>query len=626
MNHPTRSRLQRFGAGSIALAAAFAAHGEGTTCRDCHPAIVERYAAHPMSHTLGAASARVIAPMAGTRLRDPASGFEYSIDIDADGVALFERKDGPPGFADLERRRKIALWIGAGRQDRSLVLENAGRWYFAPVEWSTRAGLVLAPHQELSPHSRLDFPISSECLACHTDTPPRDAYPLNTAAKDAPEGIGCAGCHGDTTTHLESLGAPGTIASLSALPPTRQLDVCARCHLQGDARVVLVTDDHAPFAPGDDLFSRRAAFVDRRPGDDFGFVSQSDRLALSACMSGSGDALTCTTCHDPHTAATITTRAEYDQACAQCHQPDDCTRPPPAADARSGDSCTACHMRTSAPFDLRHVTVTDHWIQRRPAPPAEARTIRVHASKTADLVRFRWPSERDRASDPGERTRRHQEDAGALAMALTHLGHPDRALPLFSQALSGDLPESLASLPAFSFMHGRALEATRRPADAERAYRAALAIDDDHAESRVNLGLLLANRGSDEATGLLKDTAVRFPLADAPWRNLAVLHFQRRDAAGFEDAMRRAIERNPETPSVRFQFGMYFLQQGRFEEARDELLATAAIDPDRESLWSRLGIALFELGERERAKAAFQEALRLDPADEDAKTGLQRCR
>ncbi len=83
-------------------------------------------------------------------------------------------------------------------------------------------------------------------------------------------------------------------------------------------------------------------------------------LVQSACFKGSGGALGCTVCHDPH-ARTSADRDAYEAACRSCHagrRVPDCPVEP-----RSG--CVGCHMprRDVA----RGMIMTDHWIRVVPA-------------------------------------------------------------------------------------------------------------------------------------------------------------------------------------------------------------------------------------------------------------------
>jgi hypothetical protein len=76
-------------------------------------------------------------------------------------------------------------------------------------------------------------------------------------------------------------------------------------------------------------------------------------LDRAACFRKSGGALTCLSCHDPHTPLNQAAAA-YDQRCAGCHQGIRHRTP-----VRS-QSCVACHM-PQVPASA-HLAFTNHWI------------------------------------------------------------------------------------------------------------------------------------------------------------------------------------------------------------------------------------------------------------------------
>lgn len=601
---------------AAALALALAGGDADQRCGECHPAIAESWRRHGMARTLERAGAEDLAALDGAVLRDPGSGYSYRIDAAGARGLLVEERAGPAGFAAHRRERAIVGFVGSGIHDRSLALQQGDRLWFAPVEWSTAKGLVLAPFQEMSFHARFGQGLTAECLGCHTDPPPEPRFPPERVADVPLRGIGCSGCHGSGEQHVASGGERGSITALGRLPEERQLDVCARCHLQGDARFDLAPPGAPALQPGDDLFLRRAAFVPERTDDEFGFVSAVERLALSPCFTASDRRLTCTVCHDPHRSATETETSHTDRACAGCHAPADCGRPGAPGAPLPPRGCAECHMRRSEPFDLRHVAVTDHFIRRLIPPPAPTGKLRVAHAADGAVRRFRWPGEEGRADAA--------EDRGALAMALVHLGQPARAIPLFAEALAGGVPGRLAKLPLFWLLRARAHEGVKDTAAAIAAYREALARCPDDPEAAINLGALLALAGDPAAAPLLQDVARRVPTAEQPWRNLAVLAARQGDGAGFVRALEEALARNPELAGLWLQLAQAQLRAGALAAALGALERARALDPDLPRLYTLIGIARFESGDRAGARTAFLEAARRDAGDADARAGLQR--
>ncbi|MBK6941250.1 MAG: tetratricopeptide repeat protein [Planctomycetes bacterium] len=583
------------------------------SCADCHPAIVASYAKHGMARALAPMTPEFAKAFSGQELEDHASGMSFGL-LEREGrLTLIEHGPGPAEFGPHRLERAVVAMVGAGLMDRSFVLEHVDRLFFAPVEWATGHGLVLAPHQELQPSSRLGFALARDCLDCHTDPAPIDAFPRHLALGVEWNGIGCSGCHGDASEHIASGGRRGTITDLGALPPLRQHDVCARCHLQGDARIDLAPPGSAPFAPGDSLFQRRATLVTAAPDDEFGFVSQSERLALSRCFVATDGALTCTTCHDPHESSFGRGFARSDAACASCHATDRLPRTPDhAADAQG--SCTQCHMRKSAPHDLRHVAITDHWIRTRPPAPAELTTLRVHTAGEGPLTRFRWLQATP--TDPAV-------DEGAIAMAEVHLHRMRAAAARFDGLRERVDGSALARWSAYHFYRGRAYEAVARADDAIAAYRTAIQLEPDTVEARVNLGLLLALRGDPEALTVLDRASRIAPAAESPWQNKAVAAATKKDLAGYETALAEALARNPDLAPLWIESARVALGRRQLDVAHRAATRAVALQPRLEGAWTLLGQTLFFAGDKTRARAAFEEALRQDPKDADAARGMQ---
>ncbi len=87
----------------------------------------------------------------------------------------------------------------------------------------------------------------------------------------------------------------------------------------------------------------------------------------------------------------------------------------------------------------------------------------------------------------------------------------------------------------------------------------------------------------------------------------------------------RALERDPDNPTIMHNRAMALHQEGRLEEAAEGFRAAAkAADDDLAAdAWYGLGNTLFRAGEFAGAIDAYREALRIDPSDPEAKFNLE---
>jgi predicted CXXCH cytochrome family protein len=334
-------------------------------CIDCHRKIYEKYERTPMARGSGVA---VDGLLQGGFLH-AASGIRYNVFL-RDGKAWmsYDREHGPETSNEqftLRGEKQLIYFIGSGHRGRTYLYQENGQWFEAPINYYSKRQLWdMAPNYGVTKTMPAALPVDSNCLHCHATTI-RTALPEARNKYNGPPfqqaGIGCTACHGDSTKHLAEQGH-GPIVNPATLAPARRDSICLQCHLEGDVAIYRAGTSLAQFRAGADLADYAVYFVKASATSGGGRASsQYEALMRSACKVSSGDKLTCTTCHDPHSSPSAEERTSYFRdKCLMCHTGSQMA----TGHHPEQKDCAACHMPTREPTDISHEQATDHNIQR----------------------------------------------------------------------------------------------------------------------------------------------------------------------------------------------------------------------------------------------------------------------
>lgn len=474
---------------------------------------------------MGSASGVALPALIPGELNHSASGVRYRI-YARDGKAWLSvtREDG-----SLKESRELLYFIGSGGRGRTYLFEVDGFYFESPVNWYTQAQRWdMTPAYKAATTAPLNLPAAVSCLHCHTSgfRAPHDGTQNEYGAPlFAAEGVSCERCHGPAEEHLRSGAKMRKIEELSA---SKRDSICMQCHLEGNAAIEQPGKHIYDFRPGDELseyvhYLVLSSDTEARPRA----VSQFEALAQSQCKRKAGDALRCTTCHDPHGEVPAAEKAAYyRKKCAGCHGEGFA-----ATHHKENPDCTACHMPKLASGDVAHTQATDHRILRNAM--TKERNDGCVASAGKRLERF----------PAGNPATERDLVLGWLAVADSGnefaAAEADKVLP---QAVKNN-PKDPLLLTAYAYrelVHGRA-------GHAKELYVAALEIEPTSIDAKANLGVIEAQSGSVERALELWNSA----FAQAPWRssigmNLAQLDCSLGKTKDAEEALRRTLQFNPD--------------------------------------------------------------------------------
>ena len=462
-----------------------------------------------------------------------ASGVSYRLYV-RDGQAWLSYSRGDMSVdRSLQGEQELMYYIGSGVRGRTYLFQRDGFWFESPVNWYSKKQIWdMNPKSLQVKEMPFTLPVDSTCLHCHTSGA-QPSLPGSRNHFDAlpfrHTGITCEGCHGDPTAHLAQNGH-GAIVNPANLSGSRKVSVCLQCHLEGEIAVNQLGRTLGMFEPGDDLSEDVRFFVHEGEVGAMGrATSQWEALQQSACFRRSGGQLTCTTCHDPHTAVAPSERVSYYRArCTSCHGESAflASHHPEQAD------CTSCHMARERTENVAHEQVTDHFIQKR---PLAGQSLKTPDAETLTAVGGEPVSVRELGLAYAQMA---SSDPSAVAEARRLLGEAERKeFEAGTSITDADLHMELGSLDlAGGDMSAAAAE-----------YQVALTGDPQNSVAAGNLAVLQARAHHlNEAVRLWQSVAANDPGEPAAGFNLAVAACMLGDRSGASRALERVLAFSPD--------------------------------------------------------------------------------
>lgn len=358
-------------------------------CKNCHYEIHETFHQTGMGQSFGPALKNITdAKFEQSTITDSFSGFQYKVYWDNDSTMIVEETYRKSGEIIHTRKEQIDHIVGSGQHTNSHVWMDNGYAHQAPVTFYTQKGIWdLAPGFEGGNNSRFERKLGLECISCHNAFPKFEKESVNKFYS-MPTGIDCERCHGPGELHVKEkqegiLVDTDKETDYSIVNPAKldfeyQVDLCQRCHLQGNA-VLKEGKDWFSFKPGMRLREMAEVFMPvYEDKSTIIMASHPDRLVQSKCFTESvnnNKQMTCITCHNPHLGVTQTKKEYYITQCKSCHNSSEqvlCSEDPELRELKNND-CMSCHMPPSSSVDIPHVSITDHYI-RIPEKDSQAET------------------------------------------------------------------------------------------------------------------------------------------------------------------------------------------------------------------------------------------------------------
>jgi Flp pilus assembly protein TadD len=498
-------------------------------CAKCHADIFHKYLNTPMANASGQAMERLLpGDFANT-----ASGTKYRIYAE-DGAAWLTYDD--PQSPPVKGRMRLDYFLGSGHLGVTYLYSMDKYLLESPVAYYASAnGYDMKPGFGGLHEMPSAIPMEAGCLRCHmSGVQHSDPGSVNhySVTPFLYGGIACESCHGDTKMHVQT-GGKAAVVNPATLDPERRDSVCMSCHLEGDVSVEKDGRSTVDYKPGESISRYLSYFVYASAGATARGVSEVEQFATSGCKRASGDKMSCTNCHDPHSSPPAAERVSFYRAkCLACHnEPEFASKHHP-----ENKDCTSCHMPRSKAQNIPHVAWTDHRILRQPA----MNLTDVNAVRSDTLTPIFSPSSTPR----------------------------DLALAYYTAAMEG------------------------RSDDREQAYKMlteARQNNPDDIQVLRSLGIL-AGTGNDSplAASLFRNVLKLSPTDQAAASNLAVIEARAGDLQGALVLLQPVFNRNQDSIGLAMNLAAVECLQGDAAVARSTIETALKFSPGSRELANRL--------------------------------------
>lgn len=320
-------------------------------CRECHAENHRLHAQHGHASTFSAADRAEIAGKFVGKTFDAGEHlgtFSYQLGDDGLVARLPDKIEAPfpLQYALGSGHNAITLLSLIGDPEHGTVaIEHSATWYHNDDVLGSTPGQKPQIPQTVGQlfGDRQHGKVMERCVYCHTTT----GRIVDQQIVDLTPNVNCEKCHGPASEHVR-------LARMSSNPPPFSV---GRDDWDAEAEIQLCGDCHR--------LPRHMSLQELRDYPAKVVRFQPVGMLRSKCYLESDGQMTCTTCHDPHTPVTATSRADHEQRCIDCHLQDSPAHVACPVSPQQG--CVDCHM-PSPKFD-HGIRFHDHWIRVREDQP-----------------------------------------------------------------------------------------------------------------------------------------------------------------------------------------------------------------------------------------------------------------
>lgn len=604
-------------------------------CKECHDDIYQTYIRTGMGKSWGLANPfKSSADFSGGKeIYDKKTDYFYRPYWDGNimKVEEYRKQDGIKVFS---RTETVDYVVGSGQHTNSHLQLRNGYLTQVPFTYYTQLGILdFPPGFEDGHNVRFTRKIGFECVSCHNSYPVPVQGSINKY-NSIPLGINCERCHGPGELHVRAMKSGEfvdmkkdidyTIVNPRKLPSDLQVEVCSRCHNQGNA-VLKEGKTFFDYKPGMRVTEVFDVFRERYQNDEDAFWMEThpERMKRSKCYIFSHnnpdmDPMNCSTCHIAHISFKETSIDAFKAKCLNCHNPRTavvCTETMANRQSQD-DNCMKCHMVKSGAFDIPHVIISDHDIRitnKWKGPIRSTKEI-----PTGSFLGLKCMSN-------------NKPDKLILARAFILHYEKFNALPAILDSayhyLSGlDKELYLEDWIHYFYLKGNSIAVTQMLEGAKRKYLKS-AVNYYHVgQSYANLGVhskaiyyfskaldmepynleyhnklgtsYLALSRYDEAKKQFEYVIMQDPEMTIALNNLGFICLLRNDLLNAENYFSKALSVDPDYLSAELNFAKIFIAKGRLEEARFYLTGLLKKHPADKQVNQMLDLVIRELTNR----------------------------